>query len=63
MRCCPLLHSFTGMACDGVLLVRHEGGRRAALPRIQGCSTLWNAEEVEEAIEAANGGTEAILGE
>jgi len=29
----------------------------------QGCSTLWNAEEVEEAIEAANGGAEAILGE
>ena len=29
----------------------------------QGCSTLWNAEEVEEAIEAANGGAEAVLGE
>jgi hypothetical protein len=29
----------------------------------QGCSTLWNAEEVEEAIEAADGGTEAILRE
>src|SRR5215217_6366779 len=29
----------------------------------QGCSTLWNAEEVEEAIEAANGGSEAVLGE
>jgi transposase len=31
--------------------------------RSQGCSTLWNAEEVEEAIEAANGGAEAVLGE
>jgi hypothetical protein len=30
---------------------------------VQGCSTLWNAEEVEEAIEAADGGAEAILGE
>jgi hypothetical protein len=30
---------------------------------VQGCSTLWNAEEVEEAIEAADGGTEAILRE
>jgi len=30
---------------------------------MQGCSTLWNAEEVEEAIEAADGGAEAILGE
>ena len=30
---------------------------------VQGCSTLWNAEEVEEAIEAADGGTEAVLGE
>jgi hypothetical protein len=30
---------------------------------VQGCSTLWNAEEVEEAIEAANGGAEAVLGE
>ncbi len=29
----------------------------------QGCSTLWNAEEVEEAIEAADGGAEAVLGE
>jgi hypothetical protein len=29
----------------------------------QGCSTLWNSEEVEEAIEAANGGAEAVLGE
>ena len=32
-------------------------------PQKQGCSTLWNAEEVEEAIEAADGGAEAILGE
>ena len=30
---------------------------------LQGCSTLWNAEEVEEAIEAADGGAEAVLGE
>src|SRR5215218_10417670 len=29
----------------------------------QGCSTLWNAEEVEEAMEAADGGAEAVLGE
>src|SRR3954471_3344566 len=29
----------------------------------QGCSTLWNAEEVEEAIEAVDGGAEAVLGE
>ena len=29
----------------------------------QGCSTLWNAEEVEEAIEAADGGAEAVLEE
>ena len=29
----------------------------------QGCSTLWNTEEVEKAIEAANGSAEAILGE
>lgn len=32
-------------------------------PEAQGCSTLRNAEEVEEAIEAADGGTEAVLGE
>jgi hypothetical protein len=32
-------------------------------PRDQGCSTLWNAEEVEEAIEAADGGAEAVLEE
>src|SRR3954465_351931 len=32
-------------------------------PFPQGCSTLWNAEEVEEAIEAADGGAEAVLGE
>ena len=31
--------------------------------RHQGCSTLWNAEEVEETIEAADGGAEAVLGE
>src|SRR3954453_14890998 len=29
----------------------------------QGCSTLWDAEKVEEVIEAADGGAEAILGE
>ena len=30
---------------------------------LQGCSALWNAEEVEEAIEATDGGAEAILSE
>jgi hypothetical protein len=29
----------------------------------QGCSTLWNSEQVEKAIEAADGGAEAILWE
>jgi hypothetical protein len=39
-----------------------DGGRVGHFGE-QGCSTLWNTEEVEEAIEAANGGAEAILGE
>ena len=29
----------------------------------QGCSTLWNAEEVEEAVEPADSGAEAVLSE
>ena len=36
--------------------------RFRAPARAQGCSTLWNAEEVEEPIEAADGGAEAVLG-
>src|SRR4051812_50175640 len=35
----------------------------AAACRCQGRSTLWDAEKVEEVIEAADGGAEAILGE
>jgi hypothetical protein len=27
----------------------------------QGCSTLWDAEKVEEVIDAADGGAEAVL--
>ena len=43
----------------GRVLLGEGGDRRLS----QGCSTLWNAEKVEEAIEAANGGAEAVLGE
>jgi hypothetical protein len=55
------------LVLGGILL--GEGGDRrlgrGAVGRLpdQGCSTLWNAEEVEEAIEAADGGAEAVLGE
>ena len=41
--------------CSGALVHRLRGR--------QGCSTLWNAEEVEEAIEAADGSAKAVLGE
>lgn len=30
---------------------------------MQGCSTLWNAQKLEERGEAGDGGTEAVLGE
>ena len=33
------------------------------LPAAQGCSTLWDAEKVEEVIDATDGGAEAILRE
>ena len=49
------LARFAGSHGDGQLV--------EYLTPAQGCSTLWNAEEVEEAIEAADGGAEAILGE
>jgi hypothetical protein len=29
----------------------------------QGCSTLWDAEKVEEVIDATDGSAEAVLGE
>jgi hypothetical protein len=44
------------------LAVSLHGHHRASWASTQGCSTLWNAEEVEEAIEATDGGAEAVLG-
>ena len=53
---------------EGAMAPQGEAGFPATLSTwvreiVQGCSTLWNAEEVEEAIEAADGGAEAVLGE
>jgi hypothetical protein len=51
---------------DGRKIIEGQSDSSVGMPGadgMQGCSTLWNAEEVEEAIEAADGGAEAILGE
>src|SRR5215213_1569777 len=47
---------------------RHEPARLRTsyglrLPRTQGCSTLWDAEKVEEVIDATDGSAEAVLRE
>jgi hypothetical protein len=46
---------------DGVC--SHPGDLAGIAGWGQGCSTLWNAEEVEEAIEPADSGAEAVLSE
>jgi hypothetical protein len=38
---------------------RHKG----EAPHRQGCSTLWDAEKVEEVIDATDSSAEAVLGE
>src|SRR3954452_586873 len=64
------LHTLRGRLTAGLLSKAERGELAQGLPmglvrdmhgkvEKQGCSTLWNAEEVEEAIEAANGGAEA----
>jgi hypothetical protein len=44
----------------GLLAIRKPTAIAATWVQPQGCSTLRNAEEVAEAIEAADGGAEAI---
>ena len=50
---------------DRLLVLADAGGSNSCRSRVwkQGCSTLWDAEEVEEVIDAADGSAEAVLGE
>jgi hypothetical protein len=45
------------------MLAAALGIRFLWLPKQQGCSTLWDAEKVEEVIDAADGSAEAVLRE
>ncbi len=55
--------------CDRLTLVLGPPERRGDDPApggrtlVQGCSTLWDAEKVEEVIDAADGSAEAVLRE